>query len=157
MGLLRSLASKIVKRVTGSSPPASSPAPSPSAAAPKPRPAADPVDLPPAESLARIDCGPQELRERLDAGEQIVVVDVRTAGEVASGTLPNAKHIPLHELEARWQELKDANEIVCYCAAGIRSLKAAQLLREKGLFNATSMEGGINAWREIGGVTVLPD
>ena len=30
-----------------------------------PRPSADPVDLPPAESLARIDCGPQELRERL--------------------------------------------------------------------------------------------
>ena len=96
-------------------------------------------------------------RERLDAGEQIVVVDVRTDGEVASGTLPNAKHIPLHELEARWQELKEANEIVCYCAAGMRSLKAAQLLREKGLFNATSMEGGINAWREIGGATVLPD
>lgn len=155
MGLLRSLASKIVKRVTGTPAAASSPAaPSPSAPA---RPSAEPVDLPPAESLARIDCGPQELRERLDAGEQIVVVDVRTDGEVASGTLPNAKHIPLHELEARWQELKDANEIVCYCAAGMRSLKAAQLLREKGLFNATSMEGGINAWREIGGVTVLPD
>ena len=154
MGLLRSLASKIVKRVTGAPAAASSPAPSASAA---PRPAAEPVESSPGESLARIDCGPQELRERLDAGEQIVVVDVRTDGEVASGTLPNAKHIPLHELEARWQELKEANEIVCYCAAGMRSLKAAQLLREKGLFNATSMEGGINAWREIGGVTVLPD
>ena len=67
------------------------------------------------------------------------------------GAIPHALHIPLDQLEARWETVKDANEIVCYCAAGMRSLKAAELLRSKGLFNATSLEGGLGAWTGIGG------
>ena len=50
----------------------------------------------------------------------------------------------------RWEELKDANEVVCYCAGGARSYNAAMLLRQNGIFNATSMEGGITAWKAIG-------
>ena len=100
--------------------------------------------------LASIECGAQEVRERLEAGEPVVIIDVREIYELEqSGIIPQAKHIPLRELSTRWVELKDENEIVCYCAAGARSLNAAMLLRENGLFNATSMEGGFAAWKAI--------
>ena len=54
-------------------------------------------------------------------------------------------------MEERWEELKDANEIVCYCAAGMRSMRAATLLRSKGLINATSLSSGVGSWTGAGG------
>ncbi|MED5371570.1 MAG: rhodanese-like domain-containing protein [Myxococcota bacterium] len=120
-------------------------------ARPAPTPPVPPQDQDNAASLANIECDAQELYERLEAGESIVIVDVRTDGEVAGGMLPSAHHIPLQQLEARWRELEDADEIVCYCAVGARSLRAAELLRTKGLINATSLEGGLPAWKAAGG------
>ena len=100
--------------------------------------------------MATIECGAQELWERVQAGESVIIVDVREDFErVQSGFLEGALHIPLRELSTRWEELKEANEIVCYCAAGARSYNAAMLLRDNGLFNATSLEGGIAAWKAI--------
>ena len=100
--------------------------------------------------LSNIECSAQELRERLEAGEEIVIVDVREDFEVSSGVIPGARHIPLRMLPTLVDGLRDANEIVCYCAGGARSYDAAMLLRREGLFNATSMEGGMAAWRAIG-------
>jgi rhodanese-related sulfurtransferase len=117
---------------------------------------ADGSDAHLAEALATIACGAQELRERIGAGEPVTVVDVREAFEVLTGTLPNALCIPLAELPARWKELENIDEVVCYCATGERSLEAARLLRENGLFNATSLEGGITAWMEVGGTVARP-
>jgi rhodanese-related sulfurtransferase len=102
-------------------------------------------------ALANIECDPQELKERLGAGEDIVLLDVRTDAEVSGGQIPKALHIPLDQLPERWEVVKDANEVVCYCAGGMRSLKAAELLRGHGVFNATSLEGGLGAWTGIGG------
>lgn len=110
-----------------------------------------------AEALATISCGAQELRERIGAGEPVTVVDVRESFEALSGTLPHALRIPLAELAARWRELESIDEIVCYCADGTRSLEAATLLRANGLFNATSLDGGIAAWIEVGGAVVRPE
>lgn len=104
----------------------------------------------PASNLATIECGAQELWERVQAGENVVIVDVREPFEREQfGFLKDSLHIPLRELSIRWEELKEANEIVCYCAAGARSYNAAMLLRDNGLFNATSLEGGIAAWKAI--------
>ena len=105
----------------------------------------EPVDM------ANLECGGQELYERIEAGETICVVDVRTNGEVAGGVIPGAVHIPLHELEQRWQELESEDEVVLYCAAGMRSFNAAMLLRQKGILNATSLAGGLPAWTGAGG------
>jgi rhodanese-related sulfurtransferase len=135
MGILRRVAKRILK---GSSTP-----PSPASSS-----AVKPAD---GVSLASLDCDAQELKERLGAGEDIVVVDVRTPQELGRGGIPGAVNIPLDEMERRWQEVKDANEIVCYCQAGARSLKAVKILRSRGVFNATSLEGGILAWTAIGG------
>ncbi|MCB9758436.1 MAG: rhodanese-like domain-containing protein [Alphaproteobacteria bacterium] len=147
MGLVRRFAGRVFRRFTGGLPDEVATAPE----SPRPAPPAAPNPGPVATNLATIDCGAQELRERLGAGEHIVVVDVRTDGEVAGGVIPGARHIPLHQLDTRWEELRDADEIVCYCAAGMRSLKAARILRSNGLINATSLEGGIGAWRSVGG------
>ena len=103
--------------------------------------------------FAQMECGAQELKERLDAGEDVVVVDVREERELTTGLLPGALHIPMREMGARWKEIAEANEIVCYCQSGARSYETALMLRSKGLFNATSLEGGISAWRAIGGDT----
>lgn len=109
-----------------------------------------------AEALATIECGAQELWERIGAGEPVTVVDVREPFEMLAGVLPDAIAIPLGELPSRWRELESANEIVCYCASGVRSLEAARLLRDNGLFNATSLDGGIGAWMAVGGAVVRP-
>ncbi len=109
-----------------------------------------------AEALATVSCGAQELRERIGAGEPVTVIDVREPFETLSGTLPDALRIPLGELPARWRELENADEVVCYCASGQRSLEAARLLRENGLFNATSLDGGMAAWLAVGGAVVRP-
>jgi len=120
---------------------------------PPPAPTPEKVEEPAEDysNLANIECGGQELKERLETGEKIVIVDVRTPAEVAGGVIPGTVHIALNQLPTRWEELKDADEIVCYCAAGARSYQAAMFLREKGLINATSLEGGIGAWTSAGG------
>lgn len=147
MGLLRSIAKRILGRADG---PSTSDV-LPTAPAPMPAPVAD------GASLATMECGAQELRERLEAGETMTLLDVREPFETASGILPGALQIPLRELSARWEELKSADEIVCYCAAGARSYNAAMLLRKNGLINATSLEGGVTNWRAIGGELVSPE
>jgi rhodanese-related sulfurtransferase len=150
MSLLKRAAKRIIKKVSGdrhipSNPPTARPEPPPRKAEPE------------APDLSNIECGAQELKERLDAGESVVVLDVRELNETASGIIPGAVVIPLSQLSSRWKEVSSANEVVVYCALGARSLQGAALLRENGVFNATSMDGGIYAWTEIGGTTVPQD
>lgn len=143
--MLRRLAKRVMSKVTGARP---SPPPPPS----------DPPAAPAAaESLATIEADAQEVKERIDAGEPVLLLDVRNPAETTQGVIEGAVLIPLPLLAERWEELTDANEIVCYCASGIRSLQSARFLREKGLFNATSLSGGVGAWAGAGGALVSPD
>lgn len=141
MGLLRRVADK-VKGKLGSSPSGASASP-----ARKP----EPANAPEQALEGTLECGAQELKERLEAGEYVVIVEVRSAAGLAGGTLAGATHIPLAELEARWQELAKADEIVCVCQDGQASGEAARLLRRKGLINATRMQGGVARWTAVGG------
>ena len=120
-------------------------------AAPPPAPPAS-AELPAAvDRLTRIEAGAQEVKERIEAGEPVVLLDVRASGDVAVGRIPGARIIPLEQLEARWTELEHCDEVVCTCGRGDRALHAARLLRARGLFNATAMTGGIDAWIDAGG------
>ena len=154
--MIRRLAKRVLRRVRRSDDPTAHPAATPAG----PRAGATPPpddSVADAEIFARIDAGAQEIVERVGAGEPVVMVDVRTADEAAAGRIPGARQIPLAELDARWQEVRDCDEIVCFSGTGVRSRDAARLLRERGLFNATSLEGGLVAWREYGGgVSVDP-
>ena len=98
----------------------------------------------PVEAASEINAA--DLRRRLSAGESLFVLDVREPHEHALGAIDGSKLIPLGQLGARLDELPKDRPIAAYCAAGVRSAKAAKMLREKG-FQAVSLTGGIAAWR----------
>lgn len=80
--------------------------------------------------------------------ENARVLDVRAADEFGMGHLPDALNIPLDKLGERLAELptsKDKPLIVC-CATGMRSAKAAALLRKEGYTQLHNLAGGVDAW-----------
>jgi molybdopterin/thiamine biosynthesis adenylyltransferase/rhodanese-related sulfurtransferase/molybdopterin converting factor small subunit len=89
---------------------------------------------------------PRELKERLDRGEPIVVVDVREPQEYQINRIPGSTLIPLGELPQRFQELDQDAAIVCQCKSGMRSAKATGFLRSIGFRNVRNLAGGILAW-----------
>lgn len=90
---------------------------------------------------------PEELKRRLDAGDDIFVLDVREPFEYQIANL-GAKLIPLGELPQRVGELDPKREIVAHCKGGVRSAKAVEILQQAGFKRASSMAGGILAWSD---------
>jgi rhodanese-related sulfurtransferase len=92
-----------------------------------------------------------ELAARLGTADAPVVIDVRTGAEVARGTVPGARHLPVQELAARLDGLALAPgaEVVAVCQTAHRSIPAVRLLRERG-FRARQLAGGMDAWRRAG-------
>jgi sulfur-carrier protein adenylyltransferase/sulfurtransferase len=90
----------------------------------------------------------QELKQKLDAKEKFVLLDVREQFEWDICRIDGAKLIPLGELPSRMSELDSADEIVIHCKSGIRSAKAVRLLQEAGFAKLHNVEGGILAWSE---------
>lgn len=89
---------------------------------------------------------PMELKQRLDQGEKVILVDVREPGEYQICRIEGAKLIPLGALPSHVQSLPDDEEVICYCHHGIRSLDAAVWLRQQGIEHAKSLAGGIERW-----------
>jgi adenylyltransferase/sulfurtransferase len=88
-----------------------------------------------------------ELKQRLDNGDDIQIIDVREADEVAIGTIPNSKHIPLAQVINRMPEIDPARETVVHCKMGGRSARAIQALKQSGFTgNLLNLRGGILAW-----------
>ncbi len=93
---------------------------------------------------------PRELKERLEHGDRIVLVDVREPHEWDIAHIEGAHLIPLGELAARVHELDSADPIVLYCKTGARSARALEFLRGIGYRKLKNLKGGINAWaREV--------
>lgn len=88
-----------------------------------------------------------EAEAALERGVQ--VVDIRNAGELAEGTLPGARHIPLAELAGRLGELDPQAPVIVYCAGGWRSNVAASLLRSRGFADVSDILGGYGAWAAV--------
>ncbi|KAB7704458.1 hypothetical protein F9802_17360 [Bacillus aerolatus] len=87
-----------------------------------------------------------ELEKKLDANENIVVLDVREAAEYAFNHIPNAVSIPLGEIEERLSELNKDDETYVVCRTGSRSDLAAQKLAENGFSNVINVVPGMSAW-----------
>jgi len=87
-----------------------------------------------------------ELKQRLDRGEKVVLVDVREQWEWDIARIEGATLIPLRELETRKSELNPTDDIVVYCHMGVRSLKAVFYLQQQGFTNLKNLSGGIEAW-----------
>ncbi|MEW6731263.1 MAG: molybdopterin-synthase adenylyltransferase MoeB [Acidobacteriota bacterium] len=91
---------------------------------------------------------PQELKQRLDQGDEIFILDVREPHEYQICQLAGSTLIPLGQLPARMNELDSAKEIVVHCKLGGRSAKAVDLLRQAGFRKIKNMVGGIDAWAQ---------
>ena len=78
-----------------------------------------------------------ELKKRLDEGQKVLVVDVRTEEEVKSGSIPGAVNIPMAELEARMKDIAKDVRIVFACDHGARSSQAADLYTKHGYTAST--------------------
>src|SRR5689334_18043741 len=88
-----------------------------------------------------------ELKQRLDNGDDIQIVDVREDNEVAIGRLPNSIHIPLAQVLTRMNEIDPNRETVVHCKMGGRSARAIDALQRSG-FNGKliNLKGGIIGW-----------
>jgi sulfur-carrier protein adenylyltransferase/sulfurtransferase len=87
----------------------------------------------------------KELKRRLDAGDDIVVLDVREPHEARIATIGGVL-IPMGELPARVHELDAKKEIVVYCRTGSRSTRVVEFLQSSGFDNVLNLKGGIHAW-----------
>jgi rhodanese-related sulfurtransferase len=96
------------------------------------------------------EVGVDDVKARLDRGENFVLVDVREESEYAKDHLPGAIHLGKgiieRDIEDRVPELDTA--LVLYCGGGYRSALAADNLQKMGYTNVLSMDGGIRGWRE---------
>ncbi len=89
-----------------------------------------------------------ELKECLDRGKRIVLLDIREPHEYEIAHLPDAVLIPPGELEKRIGELDREAVFVTYCRTGPRSARAVKLMRESGFQHVRNLEGGILAWAD---------
>lgn len=91
-----------------------------------------------------------ELRRLIRAGD-VVVLDVRPAGEFSAGHIPSARSIPLNELERRLKELPKRRQIVAYCRGPycVLSDDAVSLLQKKG-FRVARLNIGLPEWKLLG-------
>lgn len=87
-----------------------------------------------------------EVAERLRAGEEFVLLDVREPWEFEMAQLPNAQLVPLSTLPAAHASLDPDREYVVYCHHGMRSAMAANWLVSNGFGRVANMTGGIDAW-----------
>jgi molybdopterin/thiamine biosynthesis adenylyltransferase/rhodanese-related sulfurtransferase len=95
-----------------------------------------------------LEITPEELKEKLENGEDIILIDVREPVEYEINRIEGSKLIPLSKLPEKVNELDQTREIVLYCKMGGRSARAVQLLRELGFTRVKNLAGGIDAWIE---------
>jgi len=90
-----------------------------------------------------------ELKKRMDAGEDIQLIDVRQPDEYAFAKIPGAKLIPLGQIMQRMGEIDETKETVIHCKMGGRSARAIEALQRAGFTgNLSNLKGGITAWSD---------
>jgi adenylyltransferase/sulfurtransferase len=87
-----------------------------------------------------------ELKQKMEARENFVLIDVREPFEFEIARIDGARLIPLSELANRMGDLGRDDEIVIHCHSGMRSAEAVRLLRREGFTKVYNLDGGIDAW-----------
>jgi rhodanese-related sulfurtransferase len=80
----------------------------------------------------------------------VALIDVRGESEVAYGIIDGARHIPLHLLPLRAEELDKDTPTIFYCRTGARSAQACLFMASRGHGNVYNLQGGIMAWMQSG-------
>lgn len=105
----------------------------------------EPEDETPVEGIE-----PEELARRIDAGEEVTIVDVREPHERAISRFPNALAIPIGQLARRQKELNPEVDTIFICREGKRSILAINTLREAGYKGPMyNLKGGMEAGRDL--------
>lgn len=88
-----------------------------------------------------------ELKQRLDDGDDIQIIDVREPNEYDVARIPDSTLIPLGQVVGRMSEIDTERETVVHCKGGGRSAKAIEALKRAGFSgNLINLKGGITAW-----------
>jgi rhodanese-related sulfurtransferase len=92
------------------------------------------------------------LHSLLSEKKNLVLLDVRGDNEVAYGVIEGARHMPLHLLPIKADELDKDVHTIFYCRSGARSAQACAFMAAKGHDNVYNLRGGIMAWMQSGQV-----
>ncbi len=116
-----------------------------------------PAPPPQPEPVKITEISPEQLKARLDNGDELVVVDLRQAWEYHAGHIPGAVNIFLQQVPMRANELPRDKPIVLQCWHGFTSLDAAGYLIQNGwpAVNIASLNGGMAGWVQSQGPDAL--
>ena len=90
-----------------------------------------------------------EMKQRLDKGDDIQIIDVREPHEYEIAKIPNSKLIPLGQVLNRMNEIDSERETIVHCKGGVRSAKAIEGLQRSGFQgHLINLKGGITAWSD---------
>ena len=96
--------------------------------------------------MTDLEITPRQLKDRLDRGEKLLLIDVREPHEHALCRIEGAVLIPMGTIPANLQKLDTGEDVICFCHHGMRSLDVANWLLQQGVKSAKSMAGGIDRW-----------
>jgi len=100
-----------------------------------------------------LETSPQDVKQSLDAGRRLFLIDVREPVEFELARIQGAELIPMRSVPSDLQRLEawsDQGPLIVYCHHGVRSMNVVNWLREQGIAHCQSMAGGIDRWsREI--------
>src|SRR5215467_3996316 len=92
--------------------------------------------------MSELEITTAELKKRLDAGEKLVLIDVREPWEYEVCRIEGAKLVPMRTIPANLQSLDVEEPVICYCHHGMRSLDVTVWLQKQGVESARSLAGG---------------
>jgi len=92
----------------------------------------------------------QQVWQRLEDDDSVLLVDVRTPGEYQMEHIPGARLLPLPVLRQRHNELPKERPIVCVCRSGARSQSACEQLAALGFTDVANLSGGMIGWKRAG-------
>jgi rhodanese-related sulfurtransferase len=100
------------------------------------------------QSAEPVEIEPLDVRSLAAAGPDWLLLDCRTPEEHATARIAGSLLVPMQELPARLAEIEAWRDkpVIVHCHHGVRSLRVAHWLRERGFSRARSMRGGIEAW-----------
>lgn len=101
------------------------------------------------EKKTETSLSPADFNAKYKNTPNAILLDVRSGAEVQEGALPNAQNIVYDDAFGdKLGSLSKESPIFVYCAAGKRSEKAAEILKEKGFKEVYQLKGGLNAWKD---------
>jgi rhodanese-related sulfurtransferase len=92
------------------------------------------------------EISPKDLKARLDAGEDIDIIDVREAWELRQSHLDKARHIPMNDIPDSLDTITHDKPVVIMCHVGGRSYQVVAWMETQGYDNLYSLDGGIDGW-----------